>query len=166
MNVAQYALGLIGTLTSWLLMGKFGRRALFFYGLCTLFCFLMVIGGLGVISQENMAAAWALGSLLLVYTYVYNCTVGPLVYCIVSEVPSTRVKIKTVVIARNVYNLVSQSRNCQRLLIPSQGGYHQQHHCSTNAVTYRLELGGQDRIFFRRSDYRPWCLHVLHVARM
>lgn len=108
MNIGQYALGLVGTVTSWLLMRRFGRRALFFYGLCMLFCFLMVIGGLGVISQENVGAAWALGSILLIYTYAYNCTVGPIVYCIVSEVPSTRVKIKTVVLARNVYNIVSR----------------------------------------------------------
>lgn len=107
MNIGQYALGLVGTVTSWFLMGRFGRRGLYFWGLCALFCFLMVIGGLGVISRSNAGASWALGAVLLVYTYVYNCTVGPICYAIVSEVSSTRLKIKTVVLARNIYNIVS-----------------------------------------------------------
>lgn len=105
MNIAQYALGFIGTIVSWFLMRRVGRRALYFWGLCILFAFLMIIGGLGVISQENQGAAWALGSVLLVYTLFYNFTVGPVCYAIVSEISSTRLKIKTVVLARNVYNL-------------------------------------------------------------
>lgn len=107
MNIGQYGLGFVGTLTSWFLMSRIGRRALYFWGLCLLFCFLMVIGGLGVISRDNEGAQWALGAVLLVYTYAYNCTVGPVCYAIVSEIPSSRLKIKTVVLARNVYNLVS-----------------------------------------------------------
>ncbi|KAK5106520.1 hypothetical protein LTS08_000639 [Lithohypha guttulata] len=105
MAIGQYALGFIGTLISWFLMSHIGRRALYFWGLCLLSCFLLVIGGLGVISQDNVGAAWALGSVLLVYTLVYNCTVGPVCYALVSEIPSTRAKVKTVVLARNVYNL-------------------------------------------------------------
>jgi len=105
MNIGQYALGFVGTIVSWFLMRRIGRRALYFWGLCILFCFLMLIGGLGVISRENEGAAWALGTILLVYTLFYNFTVGPVCYAIVAEIPSTRLKIKTVVLARNVYNL-------------------------------------------------------------
>jgi SP family general alpha glucoside:H+ symporter-like MFS transporter len=88
-------------------MRRIGRRTLYVYGLCILFALLMVVGGLGVISRENTGAAWALGSVLLVYTMFYNFTVGPVCYAIVSEISSTRLKIKTVILARNVYNLVS-----------------------------------------------------------
>lgn len=109
MNIGQYALGFVGTIISWFLMRRIGRRTLYVYGLLTLFVFLMVIGGLGVISRENKGAAWALGSLLMVYTLFYNFTVGPVCYAIVSEISSTRLKIKTVVLARNVYNLVSHN---------------------------------------------------------
>lgn len=68
MNIGQYGLGFVGTLTSWFLMSRIGRRALYFWGLCLLFCFLMIIGGLGVISRTNTSAQWALGAVLLVYT--------------------------------------------------------------------------------------------------
>jgi SP family general alpha glucoside:H+ symporter-like MFS transporter len=107
MNIGQYCMGAAGTVISWFLMRRIGRRTLYVYGLCILFALLMVVGGLGVISRENTGAAWALGSVLLVYTMFYNFTVGPVCYAIVSEISSTRLKIKTVILARNVYNLVS-----------------------------------------------------------
>jgi MFS transporter, SP family, general alpha glucoside:H+ symporter len=121
MNIGQYGLGFVGTLTSWFLMSRIGRRALYFWGLCLLFCFLMIIGGLGVISRTNEGAQWALGAVLLVYTYAYNCSVGPVCYAIVSETPSTRLKIKTVVLARNVYNVGSIFNNIvvPRMLSPT-----------------------------------------------
>jgi SP family general alpha glucoside:H+ symporter-like MFS transporter len=112
MNIGQYCMGAVGTVISWFLMRRIGRRTLYVYGLVILFGLLMVVGGLGVISRENTSAAWALGSILLVYTMFYNFTVGPVCYAIVSELSSTRLKIKTVVLARNVYNLVSQERPC------------------------------------------------------
>jgi SP family general alpha glucoside:H+ symporter-like MFS transporter len=108
LNIGQYCLGFIGTIGSWFLMRRIGRRMLYNWGLIILFSFLMVIGGLGVISRDNTDAAWALGSVLLVYTLFYNFTVGPVCYAIVAEISSTRLKIKTVVLARNVYNLVSR----------------------------------------------------------
>jgi SP family general alpha glucoside:H+ symporter-like MFS transporter len=107
MNIGQYCMGAIGTIISWFLMRRIGRRTLYVYGLCILFGLLMVVGGLGVISRENTGAAWALGAVLLVYTMFYNFTVGPVCYALVAELSSTRLKIKTVVLARNVYNIVS-----------------------------------------------------------
>jgi SP family general alpha glucoside:H+ symporter-like MFS transporter len=107
MNIGQYCMGAIGTIVSWFLMRRIARRTLYVYGLCILFVLLLVVGGLGVISRENASAAWALGAVLLVYTMFYNFTVGPVCYAIVSEISSTRLKIKTVVLARNLYNIVS-----------------------------------------------------------
>jgi SP family general alpha glucoside:H+ symporter-like MFS transporter len=107
MNIGQYCMGAIGTIVSWFLMRRIARRTLYVYGLCILFVLLLVVGGLGVISRENASAAWALGAVLLVYTMFYNFTVGPVCYAIVSENSSTRLKIKTVVLARNLYNIVS-----------------------------------------------------------
>jgi SP family general alpha glucoside:H+ symporter-like MFS transporter len=110
LNIGQYGLSFIGTVGSWFLMRRIGRRKLYVYGLITLFGFLMVVGGLGVISRSNTGAAWALGSILLIYSLIYNFTVGPVCYAIVAEISSTRLKIKTVALARNIYNLVSPQR--------------------------------------------------------
>ena len=68
---------------------------------------LIIIGSLGTINRGNTGAQWAIGALLLVFACVYNITVGPVCYAIVAEIPSTRLRQKTVVLARNFYNLAS-----------------------------------------------------------
>ena len=47
----------------------------------------------------------AVGSMLLVYTFVYDLTIGPMCYCIVGEMPSSKLRAKTVMLARNLYNI-------------------------------------------------------------
>jgi hypothetical protein len=49
-------------------------------------------------------SGWISGSLLLLYTLVYGCTIGPVTYALVSELSSTRTKSKTINIARMGYN--------------------------------------------------------------
>lgn len=111
MSLAQYSLGFFGTLFSWVLMTHIGRRRLYVVGLFTLFALLMVVGFIslapGAASNDNIAASWATGSVLLVYTFVYDATVGPVCYSLVSEIPSTRLRNKTIVLARNLYNIFS-----------------------------------------------------------
>ena len=111
----QYVLGFVGTLISWSLMSKIGRRKLYIYGLWALFVQLIIIGGLGFSSSKS--AQWAVGSLLLVFTFAYNCTVGPVCYAIVAEISSTRLRQKTVVLARMTYNACSLLNNS---LLPLQ----------------------------------------------
>lgn len=113
MNIGQYVMGAIGTIGSWFLMRRIGRRTLYLYGLGILCVLLVIVGGLGIISNNNVGAQWGVGSLLLVYTFVYDITVGPVCYSLVSEMPSTRLKIKTVVLARNFYNLGGMFRDFQ-----------------------------------------------------
>ncbi|OCL11723.1 general alpha-glucoside permease [Glonium stellatum] len=121
MSMAQFALGAIGTLSSWLLMGWFGRRTLYLSGQFIMFIFLLIIGCLGIISKGNAAAQWAIGSMLLLYTFTYDATVGPVCYSLVSELSSTRLRGKTIVLARNLYNIVGIITNVitPRMLNPS-----------------------------------------------
>ena len=121
MALAQYGIGFFGTLFSWVLMSRFGRRTLYVSGLFALCVLLLIVGFIslapgaakilieanGNTQSANIAAAWATGSMLLVYTFVYDSTVGPVCYSLVSEIPSTRVRNKTVVLARNLYNIFS-----------------------------------------------------------
>ncbi|KAL2810599.1 general substrate transporter [Aspergillus granulosus] len=106
MSLAQYAIGFVGTVLSWVLMSYVGRRPLYVYGLAIL-CSLLLIVGFISIAPETSATSWATGSMLLVYTFFYDCTVGPVCYSLVSEIPTTRLRIKTVVLARNLYNCFS-----------------------------------------------------------
>ena len=82
---------------------------------------LLVIGFLGIISKKSVPAQWAVGSLLLIYTFFYDATVGPICYSLVSELSSTRLRTKTIVLARNLYNICGLITNIitPRMLNPS-----------------------------------------------
>jgi len=105
LGVGQSAMGFVGTVTSWFLMPHFGRRTLYIWGQVIMFVILMIIGGLGVPALST-SVGWASGALILILTFVYDITVGPVCYSLVAELPSTRLRIKTVVLSRNVYNIM------------------------------------------------------------
>lgn len=121
MSLGQYALGAVGTVVSWFLMGKCGRRTLYLGGQIIMFFLLLIIGCVALAGRENVAASWAIGSMLLIYTFTYDATVGPVCYSLVSELTSTRLRVKSVVLARNMYNMVSIVTNIitPRMLNPS-----------------------------------------------
>ncbi|CAK9439567.1 uncharacterized protein LODBEIA_P36670 [Lodderomyces beijingensis] len=102
-SIIQYCLGIIGTVGSWFLSQKFGRFTIYFGGLCCMTVLLMITGGLGC--SNSKSASWGVGSMLLVYTFVYDLTVGPMCYCIVPEMPSARLRQKTVMLSRFLYNI-------------------------------------------------------------
>jgi SP family general alpha glucoside:H+ symporter-like MFS transporter len=103
MSLGQYAIGIRGTIFSWVLMSYVGRRTLYVNGLAILCVLLFVIGFISI-PKASTSTSWATGSMLLVYTFFYDSSVGPLCYSLVSEIPTTRLRIKTVVLTRNLYN--------------------------------------------------------------
>lgn len=121
MSMAQYALGAVGTLFSWFLMGRAGRRTLYLAGQLLMLVMLLTIGCASFAGRENVAAQWAIGSMLLLYTFTYDSTVGPVCYSLVSELTSTRLRTKSVVLARNMYNITGITTNIMtpRMLNPS-----------------------------------------------
>lgn len=104
LGVGQSAMGFVGTVGSWFLMPHFGRRTLYLWGQIVMFVILLIIGGLGVPAPE-IGTSWGSGAMILIFTFVYDFTVGPVCYSLVAEMPSTRLRIKTVVLSRNVYNV-------------------------------------------------------------
>ncbi|CAI7664481.1 unnamed protein product [Penicillium glandicola] len=106
MSLVQYAIGVVGTFSSWALMTYFGRRTLYVGGLAILAAILLVIGFVSI-APATSAISWATGSMLLVYTFVYDSTVGPVTFSLVSEIPSSRLRTKSVVLARNLYNVIN-----------------------------------------------------------
>ncbi|MDN6268736.1 MAG: MFS transporter [Tetragenococcus koreensis] len=103
LTIIMFVIGIVRTLVSWMITSHCGRSNIYFYGLCCMSVLLLLIGGLGCSSQKN--ASWGVGGLLIVFAFAYNSSLGPLVYCIVTELPSSRLRAKTVIIARNLYNI-------------------------------------------------------------
>jgi SP family general alpha glucoside:H+ symporter-like MFS transporter len=104
LGVGASAMGFVGTVGSWFLMPHFGRRTLYLWGQAVMFVILMILGGLGI-PELSSNIGWASGALILVLTFTYDFTVGPVCYSLVAELPSTRLRIKTVVLSRNLYNI-------------------------------------------------------------
>lgn len=118
LNIIMNTTYMIGTVISWKLMDHFGRRTIYTSG-GVISCFVLaLIGGLGFGSGTSIS--WAIGSLLIAFAFFYNCTIGPVCYSIVSEIPSGRLRAKTIVLARLSYNLTGLVTNTitPRMLTP------------------------------------------------
>ena len=103
-NMAVPGAGLLGTIASWWLMAKMGRRPIYFYGLVMLAILLSSVGFTAFIKGKS--GGWATGSILCVYTLIYDLTIGPICYSIVSEIPSVRDRAATLAAARGTYLVV------------------------------------------------------------
>ncbi len=106
-NVGGTAVAFIATILSWFLMGNFGRRQIYLYGMITESIILFIIGCVALAPPSNQTAIWAQASLAIVWLFVYASTVGPLAYTIVPETSATRLRSKSVCLARNAYNIVN-----------------------------------------------------------
>ncbi|EED14415.1 maltose permease, putative [Talaromyces stipitatus ATCC 10500] len=104
-SMALYAVAIIGVFASWFFMTHCGRRTLYLGGLVSMFIILLVIG-LVAIGNTSSNGAWVIGSLLLAYTLLYDITVGTVAFSIVAEIPSSRLRTKTIVLGRNSYNII------------------------------------------------------------
>ncbi|KAF9730464.1 hypothetical protein PMIN06_001315 [Paraphaeosphaeria minitans] len=121
MSLGIYAIGAVGVFVSWWLMPRVGRRTLYVWGLVAMLSILLIIGFLGIAPPGNASVQWAIGAMLIIFTFVYDASVGPVCYCLVAEIPSSRLRQKTVVLARNWYNIGSIIGNIMtpRMLNPS-----------------------------------------------
>ena len=97
----------VGTVLSWVMLTYFGRRTIYVGGITTMFCILLVIGIISASTHGSTGGMWAQASLCLLWQLVYSLTLGPITYCIISETSAVRVRAKTVVLSRNVYNIVA-----------------------------------------------------------
>lgn len=118
-SIGQFCMGFVGTVASWFLMGRWGRRPIYLWGVTGLLVCLLIVGGLGFADQSSKGSSFAIGTMLLIYTLIYDLTIGPLCYSIVAEIPSTRHKIKTVVMARGLSNCMGFVNN---VLMPNMLG--------------------------------------------
>jgi SP family general alpha glucoside:H+ symporter-like MFS transporter len=64
----------------------------------------MTTGFASLAPQITKGPAYVTRALLLVFTLIYDITVGTVAYFIVPEIPSNRLRTKTIVLVRNLYN--------------------------------------------------------------
>lgn len=67
---------------------------------------LFVIGFLSI-PTNNTGAIWAIATLMDIWTFLYQMTVGPICFVIISEISATRLRTKTIAIATAVQAIAS-----------------------------------------------------------
>lgn len=107
LNLGGVGLALMGTLINWFfIMPYFGRRTTYITGAAVMALTLTIIGILNVWVDRSQIGLTQSG-LCLFWTFVFQLTVGQLGWAIPAEVGSTRVRQKTICLARNAYYLIN-----------------------------------------------------------
>lgn len=102
LSISLYGVAIIGVFISWFVMTYVGRRSIYLCGLSAQFIVLLCTGFASL--AHTTAASYAIGTLLLVFTLCYDIGIGTVAYSMVTEIPSSRLRTKTIVLARSLYN--------------------------------------------------------------
>lgn len=160
LTMGMHGLGILGSLFALFLSRWIGRRVLYLAGL-GLCCLILIIAGSVSVLRETTATLWAMAGLLMTFIFVFDASVGPITYCLIAEIPSSRLRVKTVVLARIAYNISGLVTNIliQRMLNPSAWNWRGRT-CFFCAVTCGLCL---IYCFFRLPETRGLGFHELDI---
>lgn len=107
LNLGGTGMALFATLMSWFLILPYvGRRTAYLWGIAVMTILLMLIGILNT-RTNNDGVAMAQAVLCLVWTFVFQLSSGQLGWAIPAEIGSTRLRQKTICLARNAYMVIS-----------------------------------------------------------
>jgi MFS transporter, SP family, general alpha glucoside:H+ symporter len=159
-TIGMQSIAIFGSLIALVLMKYFGRRPLYLSGLILSCLLLSIAGAIGSL-HETPLTVWAVASLLIVFIFVFDATVGPITYCLVAEIPSTRLRVKTVVLARVAYYIsgIVTTALIQRMLNPTAWNWRGKA-CFFCAGTCGLSL---IYCYFRLPETRGLGFHELDV---
>ena len=107
LGVGLLAVGFVGTCLSWPLIAHCGRRKIYNYGLVLLTIIVLLIGILDVVPNYSLTITWAQSSMMVIYNFFYDLTIGPLCFVIISEVSAAKLRGKTIAIATTVNALIN-----------------------------------------------------------
>jgi SP family general alpha glucoside:H+ symporter-like MFS transporter len=111
LNVGGTAMALFATLLSWFfLMPYLGRRTIYLYGMMSMALVLILIGILNV-KESATGVGMAQAGLTLFWTFLFQLSVGQLGWAIPAEMGSTRLRQKTICLARNFYYVIGVVAN-------------------------------------------------------
>ncbi|KAF2678873.1 general substrate transporter [Lentithecium fluviatile CBS 122367] len=104
LQIVQQVISLVGNVMSWYLVDRVGRRNLTFWGLLVLTVILFAMAGAAVPGTPGGSKAAV--SMILLYSWWYNVTIGATAYTILCEVSTSRLRIKTIAIGLALQNAI------------------------------------------------------------
>ncbi|ORY31075.1 trehalose transport-related protein [Naematelia encephala] len=102
MNLVLSAMAIIGVMISWFALSRFGRRSIYLTGILLIGSCLLPIGILGFV-DETPSTARAMGGLMVCINLLFHISLGPVCYSIVGELPSSRLRSRSIVLGRFFY---------------------------------------------------------------
>ncbi|KUL89531.1 hypothetical protein ZTR_04285 [Talaromyces verruculosus] len=110
-QITQQVLSTVGNIMSWFIIDRVGRRNIMIYGLGILTCVLMILGGLAVVGSDtnnsnSPGAIRGTVAMILIYSWWYNVTIGAAGYTILTEVSTSRLRVKTIAIGLALQNAI------------------------------------------------------------
>jgi MFS transporter, SP family, general alpha glucoside:H+ symporter len=102
LNIGNRIIAILGTSLSWVMLSYFGRRSIYMIGIIANVTILLCIGFSSL--SPTSGAMWAQAILLILWPFFTSMTVGSVAFTIVTEVGSTRLRAKTIALARNTFN--------------------------------------------------------------
>jgi len=116
LNLGGTAIAFCGTIAAWFLMKAFRRRTMYLSGLAATSGALLLIATLEY--SNTQSAVYAQSAFTIVWLLFFSLSIGPMGWCIPAEVSSTRLRSKTIVLARNAYYISNAiARVVQPMLI-------------------------------------------------
>jgi MFS transporter, SP family, general alpha glucoside:H+ symporter len=107
LGVGLLAVGFVGTCLSWPLITHFGRRTIYNWGLVLLTTLVFLVAILDVVPNYSLTITWVQSSMMVVYNFFYDLTIGPLCFVILSETSSAKLRGKTIAISTTVNALIN-----------------------------------------------------------
>jgi SP family general alpha glucoside:H+ symporter-like MFS transporter len=102
LQIVQQVLSLFGNVMSWYLVDRVGRRNLTFWGLVILTVILFIMAGCAV--AGSIPALKGAVSMILIYCWWYNVTIGATAFTILCETSTSRLRVKTIAIGLALQN--------------------------------------------------------------
>ncbi|KAF2217804.1 hypothetical protein CERZMDRAFT_80476 [Cercospora zeae-maydis SCOH1-5] len=101
-SVGGLGLASLGTIISWFLLSRIGRRTLYVWGMALLTACLLITGIVAA-TFRGSTSSYVQAGFVMAWLLVYYLTVGPVCYAIISETSAVRLRNKSVCLSRISY---------------------------------------------------------------
>ncbi|KAH6676939.1 general substrate transporter [Plectosphaerella plurivora] len=109
LTIVALVLSVLGVLSAWVVMTYAGRRTMYLWGNLLSMLIFIAIGALGIRQKTSSSdmLGWGIGSLLAIDGFIASLLLLPVSFVLISEIPSTLLRTKSIVIAHNSYMATS-----------------------------------------------------------
>ena len=107
LGVGVTACGVVGTIMSWFIINRIGRRRIFLFGMTMLTTINLLIGILSVV--DTSASSWAQAALTVIWAFFYQVSIGAVAFVLLGETSTITLRAKTAALAtatQSVFGIV------------------------------------------------------------